>query len=78
MASDPKEQLRLIRRTRQAALVIALSFVYWIAAQWVGGWLGWDPRLAFVFDIAAIAAILWGLWIAFQVYRARKEEERRR
>ncbi|MEM9754690.1 MAG: DUF5337 domain-containing protein [Pseudomonadota bacterium] len=74
MALDPKDERKLARRTRHAALIIALSMGYWIAAQMLGARLGWDPRLAFVFDIAAILALIWALWIVFQIYRARRNE----
>ena len=62
-----------MRRARHAALIMALTMVYWIAAQVMGGWLGWSAWLAFAFDIAAIAALLWALWIVWQIYRTRRD-----
>ena len=76
MARDPEDRrLFLIRRSRQAALVIATAMIAWTSVQFLGGRFAWDPRLALVFDVAAMAALFWGLWLVWQIYRERRAEE---
>jgi len=76
MARDPEDRRQfLIRRSRQAALVIATAMIAWTAVQFLGGRFAWDPRLALVFDMAAIVALFWGLWLVWQIYRERRAEE---
>ena len=62
------------RQARLVAIVIAAAMVLWIAAQWLGGWLGLDPRYVFLFDFAAMAAFLWGLIVTWQIWRKRRDE----
>lgn len=77
MAQNDREQDRqLMRRSRQAALVMSVAMIYWIAAQMLGSRLGWDPRWGFVFDITTILALLWAMWIVWKVYQARRAEKR--
>jgi hypothetical protein len=63
----------LARQARQAALVIAVTMVAWMAAQWLGGRLGWEARFAFLFDLAALAAFIWAFVVTWRVWRARRE-----
>ncbi|MEM9319798.1 MAG: DUF5337 domain-containing protein [Pseudomonadota bacterium] len=72
---DQQKQRRNVRLTRRAALIMSIAMIAWLAVQFLGGRLGWPPTLVFAFDIAAILAFLWALWIVFQVYRARQSEE---
>jgi hypothetical protein len=59
------------RQGRVAALVIAATMILWLGAQWLGGQLGWDPRYAFLFDFAALAAFIWVLFVTWQIWRRR-------
>lgn len=63
---------RLIRQIRVASIVIAATMILWIGAQFLGGRLGWPPRLAFLFDLAAIAALVWALVVTYWVWQARR------
>jgi hypothetical protein len=66
--------LRLARKARLAALVIVVTMLGWMAAQWLGGRLGLEARYAFLFDFAALAAFVWALAVTWQIWRARREQ----
>lgn len=57
-------------QARLAALVIAVAMVAWMAAQWLGGTLGWQARFVFLFDLAALAAFTWAIVVTWRVWRA--------
>jgi hypothetical protein len=67
------EDRRIARQGRVVALVIALTMVLWMAAQWLGGRLGLDARYAFLFDFAAMAAFAWGMIVTWQIWRKRRD-----
>lgn len=64
-----------MRRSRKAAIVMAITMVSWMLVQVAGGRLGWDPRLAILFDLLAGAALIWALAIVFRIYRIRRAEK---
>ncbi|MCL7465376.1 DUF5337 domain-containing protein [Phaeovulum sp. NW3] len=57
------------REGRLAALVIAAATVLWLAAQWLGKRLGLDPSIAFLIDLAAIAAYVFALVVTWRIWR---------
>ncbi|MBN2629499.1 MAG: DUF5337 family protein [Rhodobacteraceae bacterium] len=59
-------------RARQVAFVIAGTFLVWMGAQYIGGKMGWDTRLVFLFDLAALAACLWALGMAYHSWCKRQ------
>jgi len=59
---------------RLAAIVMAATMVVWMAAQFIGGQLGLPPRFAFLFDLAAIAALVWAMIVTYWVWKARRDE----
>ena len=63
----------LARRARGVAVVIAGTVVAWLAAQWLGGALGLPGRYVFLFDFAAIGALVWALAVTWQIQRRRRE-----
>jgi hypothetical protein len=63
---------RLVRQVRLAAVVMAVTMVLWVAAQYIGGQLGLPVRYAFLIDLAAIAALVWALFVTYWVWRARR------
>lgn len=67
----------LARRARVVALVIAGTIVAWLAAQWLGGALGLPGRYVFLFDFAAIGALVWALVVTWQIQRRRREAAER-
>ncbi|WP_299962411.1 DUF5337 domain-containing protein [uncultured Roseobacter sp.] len=64
--------LELAARGRLVSLVIAGTMVLWLLALWVAPMLGLPGRYAFLFDFAALAALVWALVVALQIRRARK------
>ena len=61
------------RNGRVVAIVIAATMILWLAAQWLGPALGLPGRYAFLFDFAAIAALIWAIVVAMQIRRARRD-----
>ena len=62
------------RQARLVALVIAAVMVLWMAAQWLGGVMGWPARYVFLFDMLALAGFVWCLFVTWQIWRRRDEE----
>jgi len=54
-------------------VVMAVTMLVWLSAQWLGGRLGWPVALAFVIDLAALAAFAWALVETYRIWRARRE-----
>ena len=65
---------RLVRQVRLAAIVMAATMVIWMGAQFLGGQLGLPARFVFLFDLAAIAALVWSLFVTYWVWKARRED----
>lgn len=62
----------LARKGQTVGLVIAVTMVLWVAAQWVGPALGLPGRFALLFDFAALAALIWAMVVIFQMWQARR------
>lgn len=74
MARAPEEEdTRQARMVRRVAIVVVATMLLWVGLQWLGGRLGWPPRLVFVFDAAALAAFLWVIVATVGLWRARKD-----
>lgn len=73
--SDQHMERALARRARTVALVIAGSMTLWIAANAIGPALGLPGRYAFLFDFAALAALIWAFVNIYQIWRKRRSEE---
>ena len=71
MTREQTEQA-LARKGRIVALVIAGAMVVWIAAQWLAPVVGLPGRYAFLFDFAAMAALIWAMVNIYQIWRARQ------
>lgn len=61
------------RTGRIVALVIAGTMIAWMAAQWIGPGVGLHPSLAFLFDLAALAALFWSLVVLVQLWRRQNQ-----
>ena len=72
MTQPDKEEMSRVRQARLAAIVIAVTMLLWLGAQFLGGRLGLPARFVFLFDFAALAAFFWALVVAFQIWRARQ------
>jgi uncharacterized membrane protein len=62
----------IARKGQSVALVIAVTMVLWIFAQWAGPALGLPGRYALLFDFAALAALFWALVVIYQIWQARR------
>lgn len=74
MAQTPQTPPAQAAKARIAAIVMAATMVLWMGAQVLGGRLGLPTRYAFLFDLAAIAALVWALIVTYQVWQARRAE----
>ncbi len=72
MPTPTPQDAAIARQARLVGLVIAVTAILWIAAQWLGGQFGWEARFAFLFDLSAMAAFLWALIVTFQMWRKRR------
>jgi hypothetical protein len=45
----------------------------WLVAQNLGARMGWDGRVALVFDFAALAAFIWTLVETYRIWRQRRD-----
>ncbi|MCY1125934.1 DUF5337 family protein [Frigidibacter sp. RF13] len=61
---------------RLVALVIALTMILWMAAQWIGVRIGLHPSFAFLFDLAALAALFWSLVVLYGLWQRQKRAGR--
>ena len=71
---DEKRDASLRRQTRQAAIVIIVGFLGWMAFSLFGGAMGLPVRFAFLADLAMLAALAWALFVLINVWRARRSE----
>ena len=65
--TDPR-----VTQARLAAVVLAGTMALWIGAQWLGGRLGWPGQFVFLFDLAAMAAFVWTMVVAWRLWRSRQ------
>jgi hypothetical protein len=71
--TKPTDQDRaMARQARTVGIVIAATAVLWLGGQALGGKLGWDVRYVFLFDLAALAAFFWALFVTMQMWRKRR------
>ncbi|WP_343082026.1 DUF5337 family protein [Ostreiculturibacter nitratireducens] len=67
-----KKDQELARQGRMVAIVIAVTVVLWLGAQWLGPQLGLTGNYAFLFDFAALAAFLWALIVTYGLWQRQK------
>ena len=73
------EDRALARKGRTVGLVIAVTMTLWVLLQWAGPALGLPGRFALLFDFAALAALIWAVFVIYQMWqarRARRENQR--
>jgi hypothetical protein len=68
---DPAD-VRRARQARLVGIVLAVTIILWMGAQFLGGQLGLETRFVFLFDLAAIAAFVWSLVVTYQIWRGRR------
>ena len=72
MNDQPNPDRTHVRQARLVSIVIAVTMLGWMAAQWIGGRLGLPDRYAFLFDLFALAGFLWALIVTWQIWRKRR------
>lgn len=75
MTKPGQEDMRLAKEARLVAVVIALTMILWLGAQWLGGKAGWETRFVFLFDLAALAAFIWAMVVTWRIWRRQKRPE---
>ncbi|RMD49940.1 MAG: hypothetical protein D6832_00750 [Alphaproteobacteria bacterium] len=70
---DDREQASLDRQARQAAVVIVVTALGWIAVNLVGSAAGVAPRWMFLADFAALAAFAWSFIVLYRVRRRSRQ-----
>lgn len=70
---NPEQDRQIARQARMVAIVIAVTMIAWLAAQWLGRAMGLAGRYAFLFDFAALAAFFWALVVTYQIWRKRRD-----
>ncbi len=73
MTLSPDQEQALARKSRMVAVVITVAMVLWMGAQWIGGQMGMNPKFAFLFDLAALAAFFWTMIVTYQIWRTRRD-----
>jgi Family of unknown function (DUF5337) len=68
---DPQD-LKRASQARLVGIVLAVTMILWMGAQWLGGQLGLDTRYVFLLDFAAIGAFLWAMVVTYQIWRGRR------
>ena len=67
------DERRRVRQIRRAAIVMAVTMVAWMGAQFVGAQMEWPARFVFLFDLAAIGALVWALVVTYWVWKERRQ-----
>lgn len=63
------------RKGRRIALFIAGVGLGWILVTAIGAEYGWSQRTRALFDLAALAGFGAGLWMTYQLWRARQADK---
>nr|WP_108851787.1 DUF5337 domain-containing protein [Defluviimonas aquaemixtae] len=64
----------LAREARLVAIVIAVTMLLWLGAQWLGRRAGWDASYAFLVDLAALAAFIWALVVTWRIWQRQRRQ----
>lgn len=75
MPLSPEREKALARQGRLVAIVIAVAFSLWLAANVAGRELGLPPEYAFLFDFAALGAFIWAIIVAIRLWRERRSSD---
>ena len=61
------------RQARVVSIVIALTMILWMLAQYLGTKLSFSERYMYLFDFFALAGFLWALIVTWQIWRKRRD-----
>jgi threonine/homoserine/homoserine lactone efflux protein len=67
---------RLAQSARRASVVLAGSALFWILAITIGAEYALPNRVRALLDLIALAGFGLGLWLTYQVWRARQNGKR--
>lgn len=76
LAQQDSSARALARRARFAGLVIAGTMAGYMLLQLIGAEYNWPPKYALLLDLFALAGFIWALAVVFQIWRARRAEDR--
>jgi membrane protein implicated in regulation of membrane protease activity len=68
----------IARKGRHVALVVAIAMLAWLGGQWIAGAMGLPGRYAFLFDFAALAALIYAFVNIYQIWRLRQNTQGRK
>ncbi|NIY80297.1 MAG: DUF5337 domain-containing protein [Rhodobacteraceae bacterium] len=71
----PDKDQHLAKKARMVAVVIAVTMLVWLGAQWLGGKLGLPSRYAFLLDLAALAGFVWSFVVMYQIWRDTRRKD---
>ncbi len=74
MTEDQLDQ-DMARKGRTVSVVIAGTILIWLALNVIGKMVGLPGRFALLFDLAAMAALIWALVNIYQIWRARQADK---
>lgn len=71
----PDKDQHLAKKARMVSLVIAVTMLVWLGAQWLGGELGLPTRYVFLLDLSALAAFVWAFVVIYQIWRDQRQQD---
>lgn len=72
--ADPQTEQIIRAKGRLAGLVIAGAMLLWLGMQILGPRIGLDIRWAVLFDLMALAAFTFALFVTYQIWRLRRDD----
>jgi hypothetical protein len=66
----------MAKQSRRAALAIAGTMLGWMLMQQIGAQYNWPLKYTLLVDLFALAGFIWALAVVFQIWRARRSEDR--
>lgn len=68
------QDIAIVRKGRHVALVIAITMLGWLVSTlWLGPAMGLAGRYALLFDLAALAALIYAMVNIYQLWRMRRD-----
>lgn len=68
------QDIAIARKGRHVALIIAGTMLIWLSVTlWLGPVLGLPGRYALLFDLAALAALIYAMVNIYQLWRMRQD-----
>ena len=71
-----QEDRALAKKGQTVGLVIAITMVLWLIANFAGPQLGLPGRYALLFDFAALAALIWAMVVIWQMWQVRRDQRK--